>query len=423
MSLSLTTLILILCFLIGISAFFSASEIGMMSINRYRLHHLVKKNNKKACRVHQLLAHPDKLLSVVLIGNTVANIVASTIGTLIGHRLYGDLGVAIATGILTFVVLIIAEMAPKTLAAIYPERVAFACALPLSLLQSFFSPFVFLISKTANGVLRLFGISLNKAQKEVLSRDEFRSVVHEAGSLLPVEHKGMLISLLDLEQACVEDIMVPKSDIVGIDLDLPWAKIVEQLETAQHTRIPLYRGSIEHLVGMIHLRQVLNVMLSETLNLQKLLDIAEQPYFIPEATPLNVQILNFQKMKRRSCFVVDEYGDLLGLVTMEDILEEIVGEFTTDIAALSRDITPDVEGSVVVDASMTLRNLNRALNWHLPLLGPRTLSGLIIEHLGYIPPADCCLSIGVYDIEVLKVADNRVKSVRMLKKAKKRKLK
>ncbi len=421
MSFSLSTLILILCFLILISAFFSASEIGMMSLNRYRLHHLVKKKNKKACRVNQLLAHPDKLLSVVLIGNTFANIVASTVGTLIGHRLYGDIGVAIITGLLTLIILVIAEMAPKTLAAIYPERVAFACALPLMILQSIFSPLVYLISKAANGILRLFGISLDAAQKEVLSREEFRSVVHEAGSLLPVEHKGMLLSLLDLEQACVEDIMVPKSDIVGIDLELPWSKIIEQLETAQHTRLPLYRGSIEQLVGMIHLRQVLNVMLSETLDLQALLDIAEQPYFIPEATPLNVQLLNFQKMKRRSCFVVDEYGDLLGLVTMEDILEEIVGEFTTDIAALSRDITADIDGSVVVDASITLRHLNRALNWQLPLLGPRTLSGLIIEFLGYIPPADCCLKIERYRIEVLKVADNTIKSVRILKVTKKRK--
>ena len=391
-----------------------------MSLNRYRLHHLVKKNNKNACRVHKLLAHPDKLLSVVLIGNTVANIVASTVGTLIGHRLYGDMGVAIVTGLLTLIILIVSEMAPKTLAAIYPERVAFACALPLMILQNIFSPLVFLISKVANGILRLFGISLDLAQKEVLSREEFRSVVHEAGGLLPVEHKGMLLSLLDLEQARVEDIMVPKSDIIGIDLDLPWPKVIEQLVTAQHTRLPLYRGSIEHLVGMIHLRQVLNVMLSDSLDLATLLDIAEQPYYIPEATPLNLQILNFQKMKRRSCFVVDEYGDLQGLVTMEDILEEIVGEFTTDIAALSRDITPDSDGSVMIDASITLRNLNRALNWQLPLVGPRTLSGLIIESLGYIPPADCCLVIDQYYIEILKVADNTIKSVKMMKVTKKR---
>ena len=253
-----------------------------------------------------------------------------------------------------------------------------------------------------------------------MTGEELRSVVHEAGGLLPIEHKSMLISLLDLEQACVEDIMVPTAEIIGIDLDQPWHKVLEQLETTQHTRLPLFRGSIDNLIGMIHLRNVLNLALEDRLDIDNLLKIAEAPYYIPEATCLNVQILNFQKMKRRSCFVVDEYGDLQGLVTMEDILEEIVGEFTTDIAALSKDITLQNDGSVIVDASITLRNLNRLLNWQLPLLGPRTLSGLIIEYLGYIPPADCCLRIDGYQIEVLKVGDNMIRSVRMIKETKKR---
>ena len=247
-----------------------------------------------------------------------------------------------------------------------------------------------------------------------------RSVVHEAGSLLPIEHKSMLISLLDLEQARVEDIMVPKAEIVGIDLEQPWHELLVQLEMAQHTRLPLYRDSVDNLVGMIHLRNVLNLSLEERLDIHSLLSIAEAPYFIPEGTSLNIQILNFQKMKRRSCFVVDEYGDLQGLVTMEDILEEVVGEFTTDIADLSKDITPQEDGGVIVDASITLRNLNRMLNWSLPLIGPRTLSGLIIEYLGYIPPAECCLIIENYQIEVLKVSDNTIKSVHMIKVAKKR---
>jgi Mg2+/Co2+ transporter CorB len=228
----------------------------------------------------------------------------------------------------------------------------------------------------------------------------------------------MLISLLDLEQARVEDIMVPKSDIVGIDLEQPWNELLEQLETAQHTRLPLYRGSIDNLVGMIHLRRVLNLILEDELDMDSLLNIAESPYFIPEATPLNLQILNFQKMKRRSCFVVDEYGDLQGLVTMEDILEEVVGEFTTDIAALSKDISHQNDGSIIVDASITLRNLNRLMSWHMPSLGPRTLSGVIIEFLGYIPPADSCLLIEKYQIEILKVGENTIKSVRIVKSSK-----
>ncbi len=421
MHFSLVTLFIILLILVLVSAFFSSSEIGMMSLNRYRLRHLVKTDNKQAIRVNQLLARPDRLLSVILIGNTLANIVASTVATLVGQRLYGDMGVAVATLILTLVVLVFSELAPKTLAAMHPQRVAFACSLPLLILQTIFAPVVYFISWITNGFLRLFGISIGRMQKEVLSGEELRSVVHEAGGLLPVEHKSMLISLLDLEQARVEDIMVPKSDIFGIDLARPWHEVLEQLETAQHTRLPLYRDTIDNLVGMIHLRDVLNLVLEEPLTMAALENIAEVPYFIPEATPLNVQILNFQKMKRRSCFVVDEYGDLQGLVTMEDILEEVVGEFTTDIAALSKDITPQGDGSVIIDASITLRNVNRLLTWHLPSLGPRTLSGLIIEYLGYIPPADCCLAIENYQIEILKVSENTIKSVRMLKVGKKRK--
>lgn len=420
MQLSLSTLLCILVLLIVFSGFFSGAEIGMMSLNRYRLRHLVKKNNKQAVRVNRLLAHPDRLLSVVLIGNTLANIVASTVATLIGQRLYGDAGVALATVLLTLVVLIFSEMTPKTLAALHPQQVAFACSLPLKILQMLFAPLVYLISVTANGILRLFGVSFDPAQKDALTGEELRLVVHEAGSLLPIEHKSMLISLLDLEQARVEDILIPKSDIVGIDLDQPWHELLSQLEMAQHTRLPIYRGTIDNLIGMIHLRKVLNLALEERLDMESLLKIADAPYYIPEGTSLNVQILNFQKMKRRSCFVVDEYGDLQGLITMEDILEEVVGEFTTDIAALSKDITPQDDGAVIVDASITLRNLNRLLNWQLPSIGPRTLSGLIIEHLGYIPPAECCLMIENYQIEVLKVGDNTIKSARMNKVGRKR---
>lgn len=420
MHFSLTTLLISLVFLIILSGFFSASEIGMMSLNRYRLRHLVKKNDKRAIRVNQMLSRPDKLLSVVLIGNTLANIVASTVATLIGQRLYGDFGVAAGTALLTLVILVFSEMAPKTWAALHPQQVAFFCWLPLKILQIFLAPLVQVISWLATLILRLFGVSISKAQKETLSSDELRSVVHEAGGFLPVEHKSMLISLLDLEQATVEDIMIPKADIIGLDLEQPWHELLAQLETAQHTRLPIYRNSIDNLVGMIHVRSVLNLMLEERLDMENLLKIADSPYFIPEATPLNTQILNFQKSKRRSCFVVDEYGELEGLVTMEDILEEVVGEFTTDIAALSKDIIQQNDGSVIVDASITLRHLKRLLGWQLPLIGPRTLSGLIIEYLGYIPPPNCCLQIETYQIEVLKVGDNLIKTVRMLKVAKRK---
>ncbi len=410
----LLTLFIVMFGLIGVSAFFSASEIGMMSLNRYRLRHLVKKNHKQAQRVNQLLTHPDKLLSVVLIGNTLANILASMLATLIGERLYGEMGVVLLTTLLTLLILIFAEMLPKTLAAIHPQRVAFVCVGPLIAVQWLLSPLIALVAYSANSLLRLSGVSLVRGQKEALTRDELRSVMHESGGLLPLEHKSMLISLLDLESICVEDIMVPKAEITGLDLELSWSKLLEQLETAQHTRLPLFKGSLEQLVGVVHVRSILNLMLSEPLDLPGLLSLAEQPYYIPLGTPLNAQILNFQKMKRRSCFVVDEYGDLQGLVTMEDILEEVVGDFTTDIAALSKDVVLQADGAMILDASITLRQLNRELGWQLPALGPRTLSGLIIEYLGYIPPAHCCLVIDCYRIEILKVADNMIKSVKML---------
>lgn len=420
MDFPLSTLVFSLLFLIMLSAFFSASEIGMMSINRYKLRHLVKKNDKKAIRVNQLLTHPDKLLSVILIGNTLANIVSSTIATLIGQHFYGDTGVLVATVLLTFIILVFSEMAPKTLAAIHPQAVAFVTVWPLKLLQTLLSPLVKLTSLITNGVLLLFGISLNRVQKEALSGEELRSVISEAGGFLPIEHKSMVLSLLDLESATVEDIMVPKSEIVGIDLEDSWQQILEQIETAQHTRLPLFRGSVDNLVGMIHLRDILSLCLKDQLDMDHLLEVADPPYYIPEAMPLNVQIVNFQKVKRRSCFVVNEYGELQGLATMEDILEEIVGEFTTDIAALSRDIMPQDDGWINVDASVTLRQFNRLTGWDLPALGPRTLSGLIIEYLGYFPPAQTCLIINNYQIEVLKVGDNTIKSVRMKMAAKKK---
>ncbi|KTD21480.1 HlyC/CorC family transporter [Legionella israelensis] len=418
MHFSLTTLALILLFLIFLSGFFSGSEIGTMSINRYRLRHLVKKGNKRAIRVYTMLSRPDQLLSVILIGNTLANIVASTVTTLIGQRVYGDAGVAIGTILLTMVILVFSEMTPKTLAALYPQQVAFLTSGPLRILQILFAPFVFIISWIAKAILRLFGLSVNRVHTEALSGEELRSMVHEAGGILPSEHKSMLLSLLDLEGATVEDIMVPSADIVGIDLEQSWQQVLEQLESTQHTRLPLYRDSIDNIVGMVHLRRVLHLLLEDQLDKETLLNIAETPYFIPEGTPLNVQILNFRKMKKRSCFVVDEYGDLQGLVTMEDILEEVVGEFTTDIADLSRDIVPQEDGSVIVDASITLRQLNRAMAWQLPSLGPRTLSGLIIEYLGYIPPADCCLMIEQYRIEILKVGEKTIKSVKIVKAGK-----
>ncbi|OGV26478.1 MAG: magnesium/cobalt efflux protein [Legionellales bacterium RIFCSPHIGHO2_12_FULL_37_14] len=406
-------LLLILFILIVLSGFFSASEIGMMSLNRYRLKHLVKKGNLKAIRVSNMLKRPDYLLSVVLIGNTLGNIFASTIATLLGQKLYGDLGVVTATSLLTIVILVFAEMAPKTVAAVYPEKVAFFTSWLLRVFQIIFSPLVWLITRVSSLTLSLFSISTKELPKDFLSQEELRTVLVESGGVLPSDHKRMLISLLDIEHATVEDIMIPKADLIGIDIEEPWHTVLNQLSTSQHTRLPIYRSNIERLVGLVHVKNILHLAVDETLTLETLLEIADPPYFIPESTKLNVQILHFRKLRKRCAFVVDEYGELQGLATLEDILEEIVGEFTTDMSIINKDIVPLENGIFLLDAGTTIRDVNRALGWNLPLIGPKTISGLIIETLGSIPPADCCLKIGPYAAEILKVQDNLVKSVKM----------
>lgn len=414
MHLSLITLLIILGVLVVLSGFFSASEIGFMSLNRYRLSYLATKKHRQAMRVLHMLEHPEKLLSIVLIGNTIANIIASSIATIVGQQLGGELGIAVATLLLTLVVLVFSELVPKTLAALHPQNTAFAISLPLKWLGILLTPFVNSLSYLAHQFLKIVGVKIQKNQKELLTTEEIRTILTEAGVFSRAEHKNMLVKLLDLEQLAIEEIMIPKADIFGLDITQPWHELLDQLKTAKHTRLPLYEETIEHLIGIVHVRDLLNLALDEALNYESLLASAEKPYFIPEGTLLNVQLLNFQKEKQRSCFVVDEYGDLLGLATIEDIFEEVVGEFTTDIAALSKDIIPQSDHSFIIEASITLRQLRRLLNWQLPELGPRTLSGLIIEYLGYIPPSECCLRIERFQIEILRISENRVKTVRMI---------
>lgn len=410
---SITFLLIILFILILVSAFFSSSEIGMMSLNQYRLRHLVRKKNRRAARVAKLLEKPEQFLAVVLVGNTCANIVASTIATLIGQRLSGDTGVAIATGVLTLVVLVFAEMAPKTLAALYPQPIALYCSFLLYWLLKFFSPVVWLLNKFVMLFLKLFGINTDAQNKETLSTEELRTVVYETGSMIPKQHKKMLLSILDLEKVTVDDIMVERNDIVGIDITLPWSEIRDQFEVTQHTRLPIYEETMDQVIGIIHIRHVLNLFLEEQFDKEHLKSLAESCYFVPEGTGLHQQLLNFQQAKKRTALVVDEYGDIQGLVTLEDILEEIVGDFTTDMASMVKEIYPQEDGSFLVDGSAYVRDLNSSLSWKLPLLGPRTLSGLIIEHLGFIPPVQSCLKIKNYKIEILHVKDNIIKMVKI----------
>lgn len=402
-----------LLFLVCLSGFFSASEISVMSLNKYRLRHLVKEKHKQALRVSRFLSRPDYFLSVVLIGNTLANILASMIATLVGQQLYGEWGVIWFTSLLTLAILVFSEMMPKVLGALYAQRIAFALSFSLLICEKIFFPLVWLITRISTFFLWSAGISVKHLPKEALSGEELRTVVLDAGGVLPHEHKTMLVGLLDLEKATVEDIMIPKADLVGIDIDEPWHVVLTQLKTAQHTRLPLYHGSIENLVGVVHVRQILHLAVDAHLTLADLLEVAEAPYFIPEMTRLSVQILHFRRLKKRSAIVVDEYGEIQGLVTMEDILEEVVGEFTTDISAISKDVVSQPDGTYLIDASLTIREINRSLSWQLPLIGPKTLSGLIVEKLGYIPPPDCCLKLDNYYVEVLKVQDNLIRTVKI----------
>lgn len=399
--------------LIIISAFFSGSETGLISLNRYRLRHLAKAGNPGAARANRLLSRPDRLIGIVLLGNNFANILASSIATIIAIRLLGEAGVAVAALLLTIVVLIFAEVAPKTLAALHPERFAFPASFVLGPLLRAFYPIVWVINTIANGLLRIFGISASDAPTHTLSSEELRTVVNEAGAMIPQRHQKMLLNILDLEKVTVEDIMIPRNEIGGVDLGDEWEDIVRQITNSQHTRLPVYRGDIDHVVGIVHLRNVLSLQRYGELTRENFAGVIREPYFIPEATPLNTQLLNFQKQRRRMGLVVDEYGDIQGLVTLDDILEEIVGEFTTDPATTLRDIHPQEDGTYLVDSSINVRELNRVLNWSLPTDGPKTLNGMIIEYLETIPESGTSLLLAGYPIEIVQTADNAVKTVRI----------
>lgn len=387
-----------------------------MTLNRYRLRHLQRSGHRGAKRAAKLLERPDRLIGVILFGNNLVNIAAASIATLIGYRLYGDAGVAAATGILTVIILLFAEVTPKTLAAIHPERVAFPASYVYGPLLRLFYPAVYVINMLANGLLRLIGVSREQAAEHSLSTEELRTVVSEAGALLPRRHQKMLLSILDLENVTVEDIMVPRNEITGIDIEEDWDRIRSMLVKNQHTRLPLYRGSIDDLVGIVHLRRVLSLLAEDRLTKETLLELAREPYFVPENTALNQQLVNFQTRKRRVGFVVDEYGDIQGLVTLEDILEEIVGEFTSEPAARTKEVSRLDDGSYMVEGSINIRSLNRSMKWTLPQseTGPKTLNGLILEHLENIPEPGTGLWIGDYRFEIADVNTNAVKTVRVI---------
>jgi len=406
----------ILAALILFSGFFSGSETSMMSLNRYRLKHL-RKSHRSARLATRLLERPDRLIGLILIGNNLVNILASSIATVIALRLWGDAGIAVAAILLTIVILIFAEVTPKTLAALHPERIAFPASYALNALMYVFYPAVWAINQVSNALLRILGVEVDKRPEDALSSEELRTIVGEAGPMIPPRHKRMLLNILDLEEVTVDDIMIPRNEIYGIDVEDPDEVIVDRLRTSNYTRVVLFREDISNVLGILHLRLVTQFMVGDSLDREAMLRAADEPYFVPESTPLHTQLRNFQKQKRRMGIVVDEYGSVMGLVTLEDILEEIVGEFTSSLVGETPEIVKQNDGSFVIDGATSIREINRSLQWSLPIDGPKTLNGLILEHLETIPEAHVGLRIGGYSFEILEMQGKVIQSVRALQRA------
>lgn len=408
-----TLLIAILIFLLLASGFFSASETAMMAINRYRLRHRVRKKERAAMRVSRLLERPDRLLSVILIGNTFANILASSVATVLVINLYGEVGVVPFTLLLALIVLIFSEIVPKTIAVFNPERIAFPAARILIFLLKIFYPIVWCVNAISNGFLRLFNVRVEHRKTDELTNEEVQTLVHETTGQLSIGYQHMMLGVLNLGGMTVNDIKVPRNDIVGIDLAEDWQTILTQLSNSEHTRLPVYRDNIDQVQGILHLRKALNLAAKGELTPNSILTYVQEPYFVPEATPLNIQLLNFRKEKQRVGLLVDEYGDIQGLVTLEDILEEIVGEFTTNLTPSYKNIQRQRDGSYLINGGTSVRELNRYLHWELPTGGPKTLSGLIVEYLETIPTSNMGLRLAGYPMEVIQVDENMIKLVKV----------
>ena len=388
----------------------------MMTLNRYRLRHLAKQGNRAARRVEKLLRKPDRLISLVLIGNNLVNILASAIATIVGMRLYGNAGVAIATGVLTFVVLVFAEVLPKTIAALYPEKVAFPSSVLLGPLQIVMMPLVWLLNTVTRILMRMVGIKVDNVVSTALSKDELRTIVNESRSQISRRNQDMLLSVLDLEKVSVNDIMVPRNDIVGIDINDDWKSIVRQLTHSPHGRIVLYRDSLDDAISMLRVREAYRLMTEkQEFTKETLLRAADEIYFVPEGTPLSTQLIKFQRNKKKVGLVVDEYGDIQGLVTVEDILEEIVGDFTTSMSpTLAEEVTPQNDGSVIIEGGANIREINKAFNWHLPEEEARTINGMLLEVLEEIPANGTRVRIAQYDVDILDVQENMIRQVRII---------
>ncbi|QCU89634.1 HlyC/CorC family transporter [Thiomicrorhabdus sediminis] len=415
-SLDISILFGILILLIILSALFSSSETSMMALNRYRLKHQAKQGHKGAQLAQNLLQSPDRLLGVILLGNNFVNIFASSIATIIAMKLIGESGIALAAGLLTFVILVFAEVAPKTLAAIYPEKIAYPAAFILTPLLKLLSPLVWLVNFFANGFLRLFRVDIRNTDDSGLSHAELETLINEATSQLPDQYRSMLSSVLQLEKVTVEDVMIPKQDMYAVNIEQPIEDILRDIQRSPYTRVPLYRGSLdEDLIGIVNLRRALPVLMRDEVTLKDIVKLTRPAYFIPEMTALSVQLRKFNEQKRRMALIVDEYGDLQGMLTMEDLLEEIVGKLSTDAKAkpMEETVALNEDGSMTIDASEFIRDLNKEYDLSLPTDGPKTLNGLIQEELESLPSPGTCIKIEEYVLEVVQTSSSAIEEVKL----------
>lgn len=402
-----------LLFLIALSAFFSGSETAVMRVNRYRMQHLAKTGDASAKRMMRLLKRPDRLLGIVLIGNTLANIMASSVVTLLAVRWYGDAGIAVGAVLLTLVVLVFAEVMPKTLAALYPERIAYPVSWVLQVLLWLFYPMVWLINGVSNGLLMCCGLSTRHRHVDPLTHEELRTLVHDAMDDQAPDRQQMLLRVLDLEKTTVNDVMIPRHAIEGIDLNVAWPEILKNIHASTHAWLPVYKESFDQVHGLLHVRKAHAALLQGDLGKERLMALVQDAYFVPEQTPLSVQLLHFRSEKKKMGVVVDEYGDVLGLITLEDILEEIVGEFAEDAVDVATLVQPDVKGGYLIEGRAPVRELNRHLGWELPTEGPKTLSGLVLEVLAHIPCGPVSLQVGDYRAEIINLKGQRVRQLRV----------
>lgn len=407
----LSTLFILLGLLIVLSAFFSSSETGLVALNRYRLRHHVQSGQRGARLAQQLLAKPDRMFGLILLGNNLVNILAASIATVIALRTLGEGGIWVSTVALTVVILIFAELMPKTLAALYPQRIAYPASFALTPLLKLLYPFVWSINLVAGTLLKPFGVRTGGVRPEALNREELRLLVEEGGRHISLNHQRMLLNILDLEHGTVDDVMVPRQDIVGIDLDEDWETILQTLTQSIYTRMPVWRGDLDNMVGLLHIRTVVTRLAQGGLNREELQNALRAPYYIPEGTTLTQQMLEFQGRERRMGLVVDEYGDIQGLVTLDDILEEIVGEYTTESGSRQKLLRRQENGDWIVDGAATLRMLKRRLDWDLTKTGAKTLNGLILERLESIPDGRSCLRVGNLRLTIVDMAENRIRKV------------